>query len=97
MYKYQGEQHTYFFTPRSKKYANGSRPDRAAGDYGFWKASGKEIDVRNNNIVIGSKRTLVFFRGKSRGAVVKTNWIMQEFTINNLAISNSANPSYRVC
>lgn len=76
----------YFFTRRSKKYENGQRPDRAVENRGFWKATGKENSVTNNDIKIGFKRTLVFYTGKqgkstdSKQINWKTNWIMQEFT-----------------
>ncbi|XP_061337336.1 protein CUP-SHAPED COTYLEDON 1-like [Gastrolobium bilobum] len=97
-YKYKGEEHTYYFTPRSKKYPNGKRPNRATGDFGFWKATGKENPIISNNTVIGNRRTLVFYQKKPTDAVkeaVKTNWIMQEFTINkdkNLASSSTTPP-----
>ncbi|XP_039023608.1 protein SOMBRERO-like [Hibiscus syriacus] len=34
----------YFFTPRDRKYGNGKRPSRSAGD-GYWKATGKDKEV----------------------------------------------------
>ncbi|XP_061362015.1 NAC transcription factor 29-like isoform X2 [Gastrolobium bilobum] len=97
-YKYEGEQHTYFFTPRNRKYPNGKRPDRATGQFGFWKATGKGIPIICNDIVIGNKRSLVFYQKKPTDGVkeaVKTNWIMQEFTVEkekNLASSSTTPP-----
>ncbi|XP_057444397.1 NAC domain-containing protein 2-like [Lotus japonicus] len=106
-YKYRGEKYIYFFTPRNKKYRNGTRPDRATGDFGYWKATGKEESIRTNNgnIVIGSKRNLVYMEGNPNRSkerkgeelsAVKTNWMMQEYTINkeinDSAISKATSP-----
>lgn len=81
IYKREGE-HTYLFTRRNRKYANGSRPDRAVGSFGFWKATAKDHPINNidGTTIIGSKKTLVFYRGKPMKGI-KTNWIMQEFTL----------------
>ncbi|XP_028116736.1 NAC transcription factor 47-like [Camellia sinensis] len=38
-YKPYEEKEWYFFTPRDRKYKNGKRPNRAAGD-GYWKVTG---------------------------------------------------------
>ncbi|CAL5184113.1 unnamed protein product [Lathyrus oleraceus] len=90
-YKFKGEDTMYFFTPRSKKYENGQRPDRAVENHGFWKATGKENSVMNNDVEIGFKRSLVFYTGKQGKAKelvnLKTNWIMQEFRIKDFTIS----------
>ncbi|KAL0309122.1 UNVERIFIED_CONTAM: NAC domain-containing protein 2 [Sesamum radiatum] len=43
----------YFFMPRSRKYLNGQRPERTAGN-GYWKTVGKDTSVvENNGEVIG--------------------------------------------
>ncbi|XP_045792150.1 NAC domain-containing protein 2-like [Trifolium pratense] len=68
-YKFKGEKEMYFFTRRSKKYEEGSRPNRDVKNHdgihlGFWKATGKENPVMNNNIEVGFKRTLVYYGGK---------------------------------
>lgn len=92
-YKFKGEDKMYFFTPRSKKYENGQRPDRAVENHGFWKATGKENAVMNNDIEIGFKRTLVFYNGKQGKAKElvnwKTNWIMQEFRMKDFTSAGS--------
>lgn len=80
-YEPYGEKEWYFLTPRDRKYPNGDRPNRAAGD-GYWKATGADTDVISANQVIGSKKTLVFYRGKAPGGD-KTNWIMHEYRARN--------------
>ncbi|XP_012575346.1 NAC domain-containing protein 1-like [Cicer arietinum] len=81
MYKREGEQHTYFFTKRNRKYPKGERPDRGVRGFGFWKATGIDHPINDNGTIIGFKKTLVFYRGNPKGGD-KTNWIMQEYTIN---------------
>ncbi|PIN06912.1 hypothetical protein CDL12_20531 [Handroanthus impetiginosus] len=78
-----GDNDWYFFTPREKKYKNGSRPKRSAGT-GYWKATGadKPILLRNHTITtIGWKRALVFYQGKSPKGN-KTDWMMYEFKVD---------------
>ncbi|KAI8526185.1 hypothetical protein RHMOL_Rhmol13G0289200 [Rhododendron molle] len=78
-----GDKKWYFFTPRNRKYPNGVRPDRAAGD-GYWKATGADKPVEQKNQVVGLKKALVYYEGKpGRGENNrKTNWIMHEFRVN---------------
>jgi len=74
-----GEKEWYFFTPRDRKYPNGSRPNRAAGS-GYWKATGadKPITTCGGRKRVGVKKALVFYKGKApKGS--KTNWIMHEY------------------
>ncbi|XP_022747985.1 protein ATAF2-like [Durio zibethinus] len=71
----------YFFTPRDRKYRNGTRPERGAGD-GFWKATGADKLVKCKGNLLGFKKTLVFCRGKQPHGV-KTNWIMHEYVLSN--------------
>ncbi|CAA3028393.1 NAC transcription factor 29-like [Olea europaea subsp. europaea] len=70
----------YFFTPRDRKYKNGSRPNRAAGD-GYWKATGADKLIYYNNEVVGAKKALVFHKGKPPKGT-KTSWIMQEYRVH---------------
>ncbi|KAJ6424784.1 hypothetical protein OIU84_025539 [Salix udensis] len=44
-YNNQGEKAWFFFTPRSRKYRNGTRPNRTAGG-GYWKATGADKPVK---------------------------------------------------
>jgi hypothetical protein len=76
-----GRKEWYFFTPRDRKYPNGSRPNRAAGR-GYWKATGadKPITPKGSARAAGIKKALVFYSGKApRG--VKTDWIMHEYRL----------------
>ncbi|KAJ1285937.1 hypothetical protein BS78_03G315400 [Paspalum vaginatum] len=76
-----GRREWYFFTPRDRKYPNGSRPNRAAGR-GYWKATGadKPIAPKGSCRAAGIKKALVFYSGKApRG--VKTDWIMHEYRL----------------
>ncbi|EPS72690.1 hypothetical protein M569_02069, partial [Genlisea aurea] len=73
-----GEKEWYFFSPRDRKYPNGSRPNRAAG-CGYWKATGADKPIGNPK-AMGIKKALVFYSGKApRGE--KTNWIMHEYRL----------------
>ena len=77
------EQERYFFSNRESKYRNGNRANRVTSS-GNWKATGvdkKIVSSRNNNIV-GKKKTLVFYKGKSPN-VSKTDWVMHEYCLVN--------------
>ncbi|KAL6013606.1 hypothetical protein ACLOJK_004104 [Asimina triloba] len=76
-----GQKEWYFFTPRDRKYPNGSRPNRAAGN-GYWKATGadKPIKPAGSARTAGIKKALVFYSGKAPKGV-KTNWIMHEYRL----------------
>ncbi|KAM7252850.1 hypothetical protein ACFE04_025468 [Oxalis oulophora] len=73
-----GEKEWYFFSPRDRKYPNGSRPNRAAG-CGYWKATGADKPIGKPKPV-GIKKALVFYSGKAPKGE-KTNWIMHEFRL----------------
>ncbi|KAK8577027.1 hypothetical protein V6N13_122022 [Hibiscus sabdariffa] len=71
----------FFFTPRERKYANGSRPRRCAG-HGYWKASGKDTEVFSKGEKVGLKKTLVYYTGKPPKGD-KTDWTMHEYVLIN--------------
>ncbi|KAK3411296.1 hypothetical protein EUGRSUZ_I00056 [Eucalyptus grandis] len=76
-----GEKEWYFFSPRDRKYPNGSRPNREAGT-GFWKATGADKPIGRPK-TLGIKKALVFYAAKaSKG--VKTDWIMHEYRLANV-------------
>ncbi|CAM8940858.1 unnamed protein product [Rhodiola kirilowii] len=76
-----GEKEWYFFSPRDRKYPNGSRPNRAAGT-GYWKATGADKPIGQPH-TLGIKKALVFYAGKAPKGL-KTNWIMHEYRLANV-------------
>ncbi|KAF7075638.1 hypothetical protein CFC21_080399 [Triticum aestivum] len=63
-----------------RKYPNGSRPNRAAGN-GYWKATGADKPVApRGGRTMGIKKALVFYAGKAPKGV-KTDWIMHEYRL----------------
>ncbi|CAL4993236.1 unnamed protein product [Urochloa decumbens] len=81
----EGSKEKYFFSQRVLKWPLGSQWNRAAGD-GYWKTSGKDVPIFSCGVnggeplMIGLKRTLVFYHGKS-GAGENTEWVMQEYRL----------------
>ncbi|KAJ0670714.1 putative transcription factor NAM family [Helianthus annuus] len=68
----------FFFVPRQQREAQGGRPSRTTAS-GYWKATGSPTYVySSDNKVIGVKKTMVFYEGKSR-KVKKTEWKMNEY------------------
>ncbi|KAH1048528.1 hypothetical protein J1N35_039312 [Gossypium stocksii] len=76
-----GENEWFFFSPRERKYPNGTRPNRAAAS-GYWKATGtdKPIIASVGSQCLGMKKALVFYKGRPPKGV-KTDWMMIEYRL----------------
>ncbi|XP_010911124.1 NAC domain-containing protein 48 [Elaeis guineensis] len=88
-----GEKEWYFFSPRDRKYPNGSRPNRAAGS-GYWKATGADKPIGTPKPV-AIKKALVFYTGKAPKGL-KTNWIMHEYRLADVDRSARRSNSLRL-
>ncbi|XP_028547959.1 NAC domain-containing protein 45 isoform X1 [Dendrobium catenatum] len=87
----------YFFSPRDRKYPNGSRTNRAT-QAGYWKATGKDRKVNSQKRAVGMKKTLVYYRGRAPHGS-RTDWVMHEYRLDEreCEIANGLQDAYALC
>ncbi|CAL9124646.1 unnamed protein product [Musa textilis] len=88
----------YFFSPRDRKYPNGSRTNRAT-QAGYWKATGKDRRVSSQRRAVGMKKTLVFYRGRAPHGS-RTDWVMHEYRLDDEECENASaglQDAYALC
>ncbi|CAN4105408.1 unnamed protein product [Withania somnifera] len=87
----------YFFSPRDRKYPNGTRTNRAT-KAGYWKATGKDRKVNSRMRPIGMKKTLVYYRGRAPHGT-RTGWVMHEYRLEEreCEVANGLQDAYALC
>lgn len=77
---FQGtNQEWYFFCPRNRKFASGGRTNRS-NEIGYWKVSGRDRVIYHGNRVLGMKKILVFYIGRTPIGE-RTDWIVHEYKL----------------
>ncbi|KAJ8773111.1 hypothetical protein K2173_028288 [Erythroxylum novogranatense] len=90
-----GEREWYFFSMRDKKYPTGLRTNRAT-EAGYWKTTGKDKEIFRAGMLVGMKKTLVFYKGRApRGE--KSNWVMHEYRLENKHSLKPSKEEWVVC
>lgn len=90
-----GEKEWYFFSLRDRKYPTGLRTNRAT-EAGYWKTTGKDKEIFRGGVLIGMKKTLVFYRGRAPKGE-KTNWVMHEYRLESKHAFKPIKDEWVVC
>ncbi|XP_020885573.1 NAC domain-containing protein 41 isoform X2 [Arabidopsis lyrata subsp. lyrata] len=89
------ESERYFFSTREAKYPNGNRSNRSTGS-GYWKATGIDKQIGKKKLVVGMKKTLVFYKGKPPNGT-RTNWVLHEYRLVDSQQESSYNMNWVLC
>ncbi|XP_031259334.1 NAC domain-containing protein 87 [Pistacia vera] len=90
-----GEKEWYFFNMRDRKYPTGLRTNRATVA-GYWKTTGKDKEIFRGGVLVGMKKTLVFYKGRAPKGE-KSNWVMHEYRLENKHPFKSIKEEWVVC
>ncbi|VVA98093.1 unnamed protein product [Arabis nemorensis] len=90
-----GEKEWYFFSLRDRKYPTGLRTNRAT-EAGYWKTTGKDKEIYRSGVLVGMKKTLVFYKGRAPKGE-KSNWVMHEYRLENKHPFKPAKEEWVVC
>ncbi|KAF6165756.1 hypothetical protein GIB67_012653 [Kingdonia uniflora] len=85
----------YFFSLRDRKYPTGLRTNRAT-DAGYWKTTGKDKEIFQSGVLVGLKKTLVFYKGRAPKGE-KSNWVMHEYRLETKFSIKSCKDEWVVC
>ncbi|KAK9743310.1 hypothetical protein RND81_03G231200 [Saponaria officinalis] len=92
---YSGQNEWYFFSHKDRKYPTGSRTNRATAA-GFWKATGRDKAISSNNLIIGMRKTLVYYKGRAPNGR-KSDWIMHEYRLQTSEYEPIQEEGWVVC
>ncbi|KAK4775231.1 hypothetical protein SAY86_010166 [Trapa natans] len=93
----RSDQKWYFFCHKERKYGHGDRAKRSTRG-GFWKTTGKDRPVMDNDVVVGMIKSLIFHEGRAANGS-RTDWVMHEYSLKdpNLAAKKIPQDNYVIC